>query len=232
MKRRRGGQPLINLKGRKFGRLKVLRRDRNPIESTGAYWICACLCGNKKSVRGSNLLSGAIRSCGCFRLEEAIRRGTRHGAKTRKTTQPEYTAWQRMLSRCYNKNNPDFKNYGRRGIKVAPEWQADFVAFLRDVGPRTSPHHSLDRFPDNDGDYRPGNVRWATKAQQNRNQRRNVHVRIDGVEMTLIEAIEGCGQKDGTVRSRLRQRGWSLHRALELSPSQTAEFVLPRKVPT
>lgn len=117
------------------------------------------------------------------------------------------------------------QNYGGRGITVAAEWQADFVAFLRDVGPRPSSRHSLDRFPDNDGDYRPGNVRWATKKQQNRNQRRNVRVRIDRVLMTLVEATEGLGLNYGTVQARLHKQGKSLHDALELAPAQKAEFV-------
>ena len=216
---------LANLKGRCFGRLKVLRRDREPREDRGAYWICACECGNKKSVRGSNLTNGDVRSCGCLRRELVIRRLTKHGGKSRKRTAPEYRAWQQMLGRCYRATNPNFRNYGGRGIKVAPEWQSDFVVFLRDVGPRPSSRHSLDRFPENNGDYRPGNVRWATKKQQNRNQRRNVWVRINGVRMTLVEATEGLGLNYGTVNARLNKQGKSLHDALELAPAQKAEFV-------
>lgn len=75
-----------------------------------------------------------------------------------------------MIHRCENPRQKDFKNYGARGIRVCPEWRADYLAFLAELGRRPSPAHSVDR-KDNDGDYEPGNVRWATKSEQRQNQR-------------------------------------------------------------
>ncbi len=83
----------------------------------------------------------------------------------------EYRAWYQMIYRCTNPKFPQWKDYGGRGISVCAEWRNSFTAFFEHVGPRPSPQHSFDRI-DNDGNYEPGNVRWATRSQQNSNQRR------------------------------------------------------------
>lgn len=83
---------------------------------------------------------------------------------------PEYQAWGAMKTRCLNPQSSSWPNYGGRGIKVCDRWMHNFPAFLEDVGPKPGPHYSLDRI-DVDGDYEPGNVRWATRTEQNRNRR-------------------------------------------------------------
>lgn len=219
---------LIDLTEKRFGRLTVLRRDlaRNV---GGAHWACSCDCGVEITALSSNLRSGDIRSCGCFRREEARRRRLKHGAKSRGRVTPEWRAWQLMIRRCCSRSNKAYQNYGGRGIKVCDRWRANFQAFLDDVGPRPSPHHSLDRYPDNDGDYEPTNVRWATHTQQQRNKRRTAIISLDGVTMALIEAIEQRGLSYRCVYSRLRDRGYELHAALELNPLQTVVWV--RRLP-
>lgn len=83
---------------------------------------------------------------------------------------PEYRAWESMKARCYNSNTKNFHIWGGRGIRVCQKWLGSYMAFLQDVGRRPSPNHSLDRYPDPDGNYRPGNVRWATWEQQANNR--------------------------------------------------------------
>ena len=83
---------------------------------------------------------------------------------------PEWNAWRNARYRCTQRSSPDWVNYGGRGITMCAEWQQSFAAFYRDVGPRPTPLHSLDR-KNNDGNYEPGNVRWALKSTQNRNKR-------------------------------------------------------------
>ena len=113
-------------------------------------------------MRGS-LLRGASMSCGC------LTRGA-NGDATRGKVAPEYHSWQGMIKRCTNKNNRGWPHYGGRGIKVCDRWKSSYQDFLSDVGRRPSDKHSLDRI-DVNGDYEPGNVRWATMTQQIKNRR-------------------------------------------------------------
>lgn len=90
--------------------------------------------------------------------------------RTHRTRTPMKVCWENMLRRCSDPKLPAYKWYGARGIKVCERWRV-FDNFLADMGERPSPAHSLDRFPNNDGDYEPGNCRWATNEQQMNNKR-------------------------------------------------------------
>jgi hypothetical protein len=120
---------------------------------------------------------------------------------------PEYKAWKGMLARCYLESTPGFENWGGRGIRVCGRWLTSFGDFLADVGHRPS-GHSLDRI-DVDGNYEPGNVRWATRAEQARNTRAVSKVEFRGVQMSLPDFAEAIGMNKASVAARLR-RGWSL----------------------
>lgn len=106
------------------------------------------------------------RSCG------AKQNNFLHGHAPQGHPSPEYIAWFNMHQRCGNRKHRAWKNYGGRGIKVCSKWK-DFRKFLADVGRKPHPKLTLDRYPDNNGDYKPGNVRWATRTQQMLNTRRN-----------------------------------------------------------
>lgn len=214
------GRGLIDLTGKRFERLTVIAR--HPTRRKGAArWVCDCVCGEQVTAASSNLLSGDVRSCGCLRKELARIQKTTHGSYK----SAERNIWQQMIGRCHGTPKEARKNYGDRGISVCEAWRADFLNFLRDVGPRPSPKHSLDRYPDNDGNYEPGNVRWATKAQQGRNTRASGLISIDGVMISLRDAIEQSGLSYRCVYSRLRDYGYSLHNALEIDASRSVEWV-------
>ncbi len=157
----------IDLTGKKFSRWTVVKYDgkRGPAH----YWKCKCRCGNVKSVYGGNLVNGKSQSCDCLRIEATIKAKTTHGCAPKRGVTKEYSIWAGMISRCENPKVKKFDIYGGRGIKVCKRWRNSFPNFLADMGKRPK-GLTIDRFPDKDGDYRPGNCRWANWFQQARNR--------------------------------------------------------------
>lgn len=126
---------------------------------------------------------------------------------------PEYRAWQTMRLRCTVPTNPAYKDYGGRGIKVCARWLESPAAFVADMGPKPSPAHELDRYPNNDGDYEPGNCRWALRKDNCRNRRSSRVIECDGEALTLIEWAERSGVRAETIAERL-DRGWDQRAAI------------------
>ena len=140
----------------------------------------------------------------------------RHGAARRDQHTKEYRAWASMRRRCELPSQENYHLYGGRGITVHPAWAESFAAFLRDVGPSPSPKHSLDR-EDPNGNYVPGNVRWATTKEQTNNKRNSVFIEHNGQSKTVAEWAEIVGLKYPTLWARLFVHGWSPERALSQS---------------
>lgn len=131
----------------------------------------------------------------------------RHGHAPASGKSIEYTAYWNMIQRCTNRKFRQYLDYGGRGIKVHPAWLiAGFPEFLKAVGPRPSSQHTIDRI-DNDGNYEPGNVRWATRVQQNRNTSKNVMLTVRGETCSLAEWHERTGIGHSTLRARIAL-GW------------------------
>jgi len=118
-----------------------------------------------------------------------------------------------MVQRCTNANRPDYKFYGGRGIKVCDRWLNSFAMFLEDMGERPSSQHSLDRFPDMNGHYEPGNARWATKHEQMQNTRGTKLIEFNGESMGINAWARRLGINHASLQGRLR-RGWPLEKAL------------------
>lgn len=212
--------------GTRFGRLVVigeLDKVFTPNGTPNRMIECQCDCGVVGEYRLGSLRSGNTKSCGCFLRESASARATVHGLS--KTT--EFKAWGGMLDRCRNPNTKGYARYGGRGIRVCARWRQSFVAFLEDMGSRPSRRHSIDRI-DNDGDYEPGNCRWATRKEQMRNTRANVMVEHEGETLCLVEWAERCGISPARLWRRLHA-GWSVKAALsgERSWSETSFFSTP-----
>lgn len=124
----------------------------------------------------------------------------------------EFKIWIGMLNRCRNPKNHKWPSYGGRGIAVCERWNK-FENFLADMGECPSPGHSLDRFPNNNGDYTPGNVRWATAPEQSINTRRNVYLTAFGRTLTISQWEPEFGVKRHTIAFRIHS-GWSAERAV------------------
>ena len=128
-----------------------------------------------------------------------------------------------MKSRCYNQKMTQFKDYGGRGIQVCDKWLHSFEAFYRDMGPRPSPSHSVDRRK-NDGDYEPTNCRWATRAVQATNTSRNRRITFNGRTQCVARWATDIGIHQSTLFERL-EKGWPLH--LVLAREVVAVLMLP-----
>jgi hypothetical protein len=201
--------------GNRYGRLLVLSEAETRCDPGGKRyrcWRCRCDCGQEAVVRQQCLRNGATRSCGCLlRESQAVNMRKRpfiHG----KWKTPEFRIWGAMLERCQRPNHRYFHRYGGRGITVCDRWRYSFQAFLDDMGERPSPQHSLNRI-DNDGNYEPGNVRWALSTEQNRNRSDNHFVTFQGETLCLTDWARRVGIGKATLRRRI-MAGWSVERAL------------------
>lgn len=162
-----GGRTTPDLSGQVFGKLTVITRDWAH-EGNHAYWLCRCACGNPASVTSNALRTGATTSCGCVRRQVVTERSTKHGLIPRSADHRTYNSWHAMLRRCYDPEHPQYADWGGRGIRVCARWH-EYPNFLADMGTRPT-GRTLDR-KDNEGDYEPGNCRWATPKEQQANRR-------------------------------------------------------------
>lgn len=203
----------IDMLGKTYGRLTVVGEAKS---DTGCRMLrCVCECGNEKLARPGHIRVGDTTSCGCGPNSGVGARGT--GPAHGQSRTPLYTRWRRMIDRVENPKNRDFRHYGGRGITICERWREPngqgFLNFAADMGPTFQPDLTLERV-DVDGPYSPGNCCWATRAEQNRNQRRNRYVTWRGRTMVVADWADLLGLNYDTLRRRLYRSGWSVERAL------------------
>ena len=194
--------PFINSSGLKFGRLTVLRRAENA-KSGDAQFFCRCDCGKDSISTGWNLKTGNTRSCGCYQEESRIK----HGLWQSHT----YNCWSNMKARCQNENHDSYKHYGGRGITVCERWQ-EYKKFFTDMGDSPTESHPIDRI-NNNGNYDPGNCRWATRKQQQNNRRNSHMLEFQGQRKTMAQWAECLGIRYQVIFTRI-DRNWPVDRAL------------------
>jgi hypothetical protein len=165
---------------------------------------------------GGDLRSGKTKSCGCLKREAVPPLSRTHG----QSLTPLYRRWWGVIQRTTNANVPAYRHYGGRGIGVCERWTS-FENFAADMGPTFSPELTLERI-DVDGNYEPGNCRWATWTEQGRNRRNNRFLEFHGHTKPVSEWCELLGLKFSTVAQRLDRLGWPVERALTVGADQEA----------
>jgi len=184
-------------KGDKYNRLTAIKfshRDKRGHQ----YWLFKCDCGNENVILVSNVKRGTTKACGCLLKTHGM-----HGTKT-------YWSWAAMKDRCLNKNNPEYKHYGGRGIKVCNEW-VKFENFYKDMG-ECPPNKTLDRIDNSKGYYKE-NCRWANLKEQNNNKRTNHLITYKGKTQTISQWARELNLGYKCLSHRIN-RGWKIERAL------------------
>jgi hypothetical protein len=202
----------IDLTNQYFGRLKVLcYYDTTDDKDRKAKWLCECVCGNFKVVRGRSLRNGDTKSCGC--------RGIKHSM----TGTRLYKIWKSMKGRCLWKKGKariykNFKNYVQRKITICPEWAANFIIFKNwAISHGYADNLSIDRI-DNTKGYSPENCRWATPEQQSNNTSTNHFITFNEKTQTISQWSREINISASTISFRLKNN-WSKEEALTIPPN-------------
>lgn len=211
------GCRFVDRTGQTYGELTVLGYAGSNNRGQ-ANWICRCSCGSEKVVFGGNLNSGHTLSCGCKKGRLT------HGENRIGKRSVEYQTLAGIIQRCLNPKCEAYQGYGAKGITVCEEWNSmdKFPAFLAYMGRRPSPLHTVDRWPNKNGNYEPGNVRWADPFEQQGNTNKNVMVTYLGETICVRAMARKYNLSYGTLRYRLNH-GWSVERSIT-TPSKTTQW--------
>lgn len=207
-----------NLANQKFGYLTAIKRAPDYIQANGRHrtmWLCKCKCGNTAIVGTDQLTGNYTKSCGCFHIKRAKDANTKHGLEGTRI----YRIWRNVKTRCLNKNNKRYKDYGERGIKICTKW-LDFQGFYEDMGKSYEKHiknygeknTSIDRKDTNKGYYKE-NCKWSTLIQQANNKRNNHYITFNGETLSLSQTARKYHLTKAVLTYRINN-GWSVEKSL------------------
>lgn len=201
----------VNLTNRRSGKLLVLSFVGH--KKGRRMWACLCDCGNIIEHNTYYLNIGLALHCGCDYIKNLAASKTKHGEGN---STKEYWAWISIKQRCYNPNHISYRNYGARGIKVCQRWIDSYQVFLGDMGRAPTPKHSIDRHPDKNGNYEPGNCRWTTQLEQMNNIRKNVHIEYKGETLTQAQWARRLNISDQALRQYYFKKGYSIPEIIKI----------------
>jgi hypothetical protein len=211
----RGKGNLIWMSGDRYGYWTLTGKsfvgEKKPI-----YVECICICGTVKFIMLREVVNNRSKSCGCKKADIQRKNMTKHGGTLYGKRHPVFTAWCSMKSRCYNKNHPEYKNYGGRGIYVSKKWKDSFAPFKEWAENNNwAKGLSLERKKNNKG-YSPENCIWATTPIQNRNKRNNRLVEAFGEIRCLMDWVtdERCHVSYDSVIYRIEKLKWDSEKAI------------------
>ena len=204
----------IDLTGKKFNRLTVLKRVEN--RGKDPAWLCKCDCGNECIVVGPHLKRGDIKSCGCFHKESVACRNivNKPAKKHGKSNERIYKVWDDMKSRCYNQNHKEYNLYGGEGKTVCDDWLHDFQAFYDwAMANGYKEGLTIERI-DNTKGYSPDNCKWATYKEQANNKRNNHLITYNGKTQTMAQWADEYNVPYDKLKSRLNKSHWDIGKSL------------------
>lgn len=187
--------------GEKFNRLTLIELSRRD-GRRARRGLFHCECGNFKEAQVNSVIWGSTKSCGCL-MREYYASGTVRTHADHKSL--EYSSWTSMKQRCTNPKTPGYERYGGRGISVCLRWAESYEAFLADMGRRPTPAHSLDRYPDKNGNYEPANCRWANKHEQQANRSCARLLTHGGETMTMLQWAGRLGMSWTSLANRAKR---------------------------
>jgi hypothetical protein len=199
---------LIDITGKKYGMLTVIRRAENAPNGI-VRWECKCDCGNVVIVRGGNLKNGSVKSCGCL-INISNKSRSKHGMSQTRL----YQIWINMKARCYHKTHPSYKTYGARGIKICNEWLDSFLTFAEwALANGYQDDLTIERI-DNDKNYEPDNCKWIDLKNQANNRGSNIKITYKNETQNLSEWCKIYNKDYRLVYNRIHKYKWSFERAI------------------
>ena len=211
-----------DITGQRFGRLLVVEASHVHVQPNGirtvVYWVCVCDCGTVKTISGAQLRKYSTRSCGCLMKETSARINFKHGYSRK--THPRhylYEMWLGIRSRTLDPADISYPTYGGAGIPMYEPWQNDSTGFLEyiltAIGERPSKKHSIDRIINSLG-YVPGNLRWLTPYDQNRNKTTNYMITANNETLCITDWAKRLERSPRAIKARIERFGWSPENAV------------------
>jgi hypothetical protein len=191
-------------KGDKYGHLTIIKEVFNQNKGYKRFFLVKCVCGKEKISELNYLRTkNKTKSCGCLKAAVIRSLMQKHGAYSKETRSPLISVYQNMIYRCHSPNCKQYKNYGKRGIHVCKEWRESIGNFIKDMGPRPTEKHTLDRIDNNKG-YYPANCKWSDRREQSINRRVTIEIRYKRLTLSLLEWSEILNVPRFLIYSRLK----------------------------